>query len=66
MPDAINRRLAALEAKKTDGLPKLLVFDELRDTDFETWRGTHVVPLEAQGHRPLVVILRRFSEKPAA
>ena len=61
MADAINRRLTVLEAKRTEGLPKALVFLQKLNGDYDEWHNAHVAPLEAQGHCPLIVIIRRFT-----
>ena len=60
MPEQLNRRLSTLEAKSRGAGPRVLVFTERRDGDFARWRSENVAPVEAEGHRPLVVKIRRL------
>ena len=61
MVERLNRRLSTLEAKSRGAGPRVVVFNERRDGDFDLWRLGNVAPLEAEGHRPLVVKIRYLS-----
>ena len=65
MVERLNRRVAALETKSRGAGLRVVVFSERRDGDFNLWRLANVAPLEAEGHRPMVVRIRYLSGEAA-
>ena len=61
MVERLNRRVAALETKSRGAGPRVVVFSERREGDFDRWRLANVAPLEAAEFRPLVVKIRYIS-----
>ena len=61
MVERLNRRVAALEVKLRGAGPRVLVYSQRRDGDFDRWRSENVAPVEAEGFRPLVVKIRHLS-----
>ena len=65
MVERLYRRVAALEVKSRGPGPRVVVFSERRDGDFDLWSRANVAPLEAEGHRPMVVRIRYLSGESA-